>query len=750
MLLQHVVPDGAHPLSGTVAGYMWLLPLLPLLGFVINGMLSLTSAFRYGPDDPSAAHDHDAHVTHVHAADVHAAGAHGDDHHPVARHRHAGIVSLVGPGVLALSFVLALAIFFAMRGAGEVHTPFIQRYFAWMPVGDLNIDVGFQLDQLSMLMVLIITGVGTLIHLFSVGYMVEDPGYPRYFAYLNLFVFFMLVLVLGSSYPVLFIGWEGVGLCSYLLVGFWFSEKANADAGKKAFIVNRIGDFGFLVAMFMLFANMGTLDFAAVAAAAPTAFPMGSAVVTAICLFLFLGCAGKSAQLPLYVWLPDAMAGPTPVSALIHAATMVTAGVYLVARSSVLFSLAPVAGLTVALVGALTAIFAASIGLKQWDIKKVLAYSTVSQLGYMFIGVGSGAYVAGVFHLMTHAFFKALLFLGSGSVIYAMHAAYHHTHSHEDAQDMRNMGGLKKFMPVTWALMWAATLAISGIPPFAGFFSKDEILGSVFQRAQGSTLADASLLGIPGHVVLLLCYVFGLAAALMTAVYMTRMMLYTFHGPNRTGERERDHLREAPWLMTGPLVVLGVLSVFGGWFNLPALIPVGPLAGLEHWLEPVVGNATVRVVGTRAGEASHSTEVALVGLAVLIAIAGIAIAFAFLKPATLVPKAQSPEEHGFQKVLANKYYVDEAYDAAIVTPVMATSRGLLWRGLDVGIIDGLTRLLVQSKDHDDAPGSSVPMGGFATRSLGWLGSQLQSGQVGTYAWVLVVGVLFVLGAFTFR
>ncbi|MBA3671682.1 MAG: NADH-quinone oxidoreductase subunit L, partial [Gemmatimonadaceae bacterium] len=529
---------GGHPLSGTVASYVWLLPLLPLLGFVLNGLLSLTAAYRAGPDDPSA-NGHDGHAATLPAGGDAAhgitGGATGDDHHVMARHRHAGLVSLIGPGVLALSFALAVAIFAAMRGAGEMHAPFIQRYFSWMPVGDLQVDLAFQLDQLSMLMVLIITGVGTLIHVFSVGYMADDPGYPRYFAYLNLFVFFMLVLVLGANYPVLFIGWEGVGLCSYLLIGFWFSEKANADAGKKAFVVNRIGDFGFLVAMFLLFANVGTLDFAGVAAGA-NALPFGGAVVTAICLFMFLGCTGKSAQIPLFTWLPDAMAGPTPVSALIHAATMVTAGVYLIARSNVLFSMAPVAQLVVVLVGALTAVFAASIGLKQWDIKKVLAYSTVSQLGYMFVGVGSGAYVAGVFHLMTHAFFKALLFLGSGSVIYAMHAAYHHTGNHDDAQDMRNMGGLRTRLPITWVLMWAATLAIAGVPPFAGFFSKDEILGAVFARARHSTLADASLLGVSGSAILLFCYVLGLAAALMTAVYMTRMMLYTFHGPNRTGE----------------------------------------------------------------------------------------------------------------------------------------------------------------------------------------------------------------------
>ena len=747
MLLQHAATAGAHPLEGTAASLVWLLPLLPLLGFVLNGLLSLASAYHPGPDDPGA--DHGTGSPPMAAHDHTGGGAHGDDHHPVQRHRYAGLVSLIGPGVLVAAFGLALAIFFAMRGVGELHTPFVQRYFTWLPVGDLLVDASFQLDQLSMVMVLVITGVGALIHLFSVGYMQDDPGYPRYFAYLNLFVFFMLVLVLGASYPILFIGWEGVGLCSYLLIGFWFSEKANADAGKKAFIVNRIGDFGFLIAMFMLFANLGRLDFVGVNAMAEQ-LPFGGVVITAICLFFFLGCAGKSAQIPLYVWLPDAMAGPTPVSALIHAATMVTAGVYLIARSSTLFALAPVAGLTVVLIGGLTAIFAASIGLKQWDIKKVLAYSTVSQLGYMFVGVGSGAYVAGIFHLMTHAFFKALLFLGSGSVIYAMHAAYHATHSHEDAQDMRNMGGLKRYLPITWILMWAATLAIAGVPPFAGFFSKDEILGSLFLRAGHSTLADARWLGIPGSAILYFVYVIGLAAAFMTAVYMTRMMLYTFHGPNRTGDREREHLREAPWIMTGPLVVLGVLSVIGGWFNIPAVLPVGPIGALEHWLEPVVGEATLRAAGGTLPEATHSLEYSLIGAAIIIALAGIALAFARLKPERLVPKAQAPAEHGFERVLANKYYVDEAYDAAIVHPVVGASRGLLWRGVDVGLIDRLTRLLVQSKDDDAAPGTSVPMGGWLTRAVGYLGSQLQSGRVGTYAWVLVVGVLFVLGAFSFR
>ena len=736
MLLQHAATAGAHPLSDTAARFVWLLPLLPLLGFVLNGLLSLTSAFHAGPLDPSASHGDghaDAHGAHAGHDDT-GGGAHGDDHHAVARHRHAGLVSLIGPGVLIVAFGLALAIFFAVRGVGEMHTPFVQRYFSWMPVGDLQIDAAFQLDQLSMVMVLIITGVGALIHLFSVGYMQDDPGYPRYFAYLNLFVFFMLVLVLGASYPILFIGWEGVGLCSYLLIGFWFSEKANADAGKKAFIVNRIGDFGFLIAMFMLFANLGTLDFVGVAAAAPTQLVFGGAVVTTICLFLFLGCTGKSAQIPLYVWLPDAMAGPTPVSALIHAATMVTAGVYLIARSSVLFSLAPVAGLTVVVIGALTAVFAASIGLKQWDIKRVLAYSTVSQLGYMFVGVGVGAYTAGIFHLVTHAFFKALLFLGSGSVIFAMHRAYHATHNHDDAQDMRNMGGLRRYMPVTFILMWIATLAIAGIPVFAGFFSKDEILGAVFARAHESTLAQVSWLGIPGTALLFVIYAMGLTAALLTAIYMTRMMLYTFHGPNRSGAKEKEHLAEAPWIMTGPLVVLGVLSLFGGWLNLPALLPIGPVGVLDRWLEPVVGTATNAVTGG-AAEVAHGTEWALIGAAVAIAVAGILIAVVRLKPERLVPKAQAPEEHGIERVLLHKYYVDELYDRVIVRPTVWISRNVLATGVDEGIIDKLLVTWV---------GTGIP------RLFGWFGSRLQSGQVGTYAWVLLIGVIAVLGAFTFR
>ena len=738
MILQTAVATiQNHPLSGTAAEWMWLLPILPLLGFVINGLLSLNSA-HFGPKDPNtpAHHPHSEAAAEAPAmSHAEQAGAVGDDHHAVKRHRWATVTSIVGPGVLIAAFILAAMIWQVMAGA-HPEAPFIQRYFSWMPVGELQIDAAFQLDQLSMVMILVITGVGALIHIFSVGYMREDPGYPRYFAYLNLFVFFMLVLVMGANYPVLFVGWEGVGLCSYLLIGFWFSDKANADAGKKAFIVNRIGDFGFLIAMFLLFANIGVLDFLGVNAKALD-LGAGSALVTTICLFMFLGCTGKSAQIPLYIWLPDAMAGPTPVSALIHAATMVTAGVYLIARSAVLFSLSPVASLTVATVGALTAIFAATIGLKQWDIKKVLAYSTISQLGYMFVGVGVGAYVAGMFHLVTHAFFKALLFLGSGSVIHAMHAAYHSTHSHEDAQDMRNMGGLKKYLPITCFLMWIATLAISGIPPFSGFFSKDEILGSVFARAQGSTLASATWLGIPGSTLLYIIYGIGLAAAFLTAVYMTRMMLYTFHGPVRTGAEEEKHMHEAPWVMTGPLVVLGILTIAGGWLNLPEvitdLLPVGPTEALGHWLEPVVGSATTRVIGG-AAPPNVGTEEALIATAVVIAVVGIIFALLRLKPQRLVRKSEAVPEQGFEGVVAHKYYVDEGLDRVIVTPTYAVSRNFLWRLVDNGLIDGFF-----------VNGSAALARGF-----GWMGSRLQTGNTGIYAWVLVVGVLAMLGAFTLR
>jgi NADH-quinone oxidoreductase subunit L len=651
--------------------WVWLVVLLPFLGFLANGWLAFT------------------------------------------RPKATRAVTTIGVGVLVAAFAVAVATALSFAGA-HAHEPVVVPLWTWIPIADVDVWLAFQVDQLSLVMLLVVTGVGALIHIFSVGYMREDPGYARYFAYLNLFVFFMLVLVLGANFPILFVGWEGVGLCSYLLIGFWYREKVNADAGKKAFIMNRIGDAGYLIAMFWIFKVTGSLAFDEVFAAAPRLLPMGGPTITAITLLLFVACTGKSAQIPLYTWLPDAMAGPTPVSALIHAATMVTAGVYLVARTNVLFAMAPVASAVVAGVGALTALWAASIALKQWDIKKVLAYSTVSQLGYMFMGVGVGAIASGIFHLVTHAFFKALLFLGSGSVIHALHHAYHHSHRHEDAQDMRNMGGLRRWMPWTAAVMWVATLAIAGIPGFSGFFSKDEILAMTFAKGHE-------------HVLFYVLWSIGTLAALMTAFYMTRMMLYTFHGPNRTGDAEQGHLREAPWVMTGPLVVLAVLAALGGLLNLPHVLPGA--AWLHHWLEPVTAAGDFFKPELHLGE---GTEWMLLGLATVIATVGIVAAWRLLPLAALRPAAESAEDTGLGKILLRKWYIDEIYDAVIVRPLVWVSEKFLWKGIDAGVIDG----------------AGVNGSARVARGIGAVGSWLQTGQVGTYVFFFVVGVLLILRAVT--
>jgi NADH-quinone oxidoreductase subunit L len=651
--------------------WIWLTIALPFLGFLANGTLALVR-----PNAKSA-------------------------------------VSVIGPGVLAASFAVAAAVFAGQWGH-PMEEPIIVPLWAWIGAGALEINLSLQVDQLSLVMLMVVTGVGSLIHVFSVGYMRADPGYARFFAYLNLFVVFMLVLVLGSSLPVLFVGWEGVGLCSYLLIGFWYQDKANADAGKKAFIVNRIGDFGVMIAMFLIFWSIGSLEFTDIASRAPTAFAVGGGLVTVITLALFLGCAGKSAQIPLYVWLPDAMAGPTPVSALIHAATMVTAGVYLVARTSVLFAMAPFSSAVVAGVGAVTAIFAASIGLRQYDIKRVLAYSTVSQLGYMFIGVGSAAYSAGIFHLVTHAFFKALLFLGSGSVIHAMHHAYHATHSHQDAQDMRNMGGLKRYLPVTYWLMLIATLAIAGVPPLSGFFSKDEILASAFGRG-----AD--------QPIYYFYWLLGALAALMTAFYMMRLMAMTFLGENRTGAKEQPHLHEAPPVMTAPLVILAVLAVVGGIINFPSFWPTGPHHALETWLEPVLAPAA-RLMPAQLPHGT--TEVLLILGAVAIAVIGLIAGYRSTVSRPIPVAQDAPEEIGFGKVLFHKYYIDEIYHALIVRPVVGLSRLVLWKFVDQGVIDGL----------------GVNGSGGLARGLGWLGGRLQSGQLGLYLVVFIVGAVWMLHA----
>ena len=648
---------------------LWLVPALPLLGFVLNGALALSrsSAKR--------------------------------------------AVSIIGVGVLVAAFALAAAIsvqFARLHSDG----PIVLDYWDWFVSGKLRVGFALQLDQLSVVMLLVVTGVSALIHVYSVGYMQDDPGYRRYFAYLNLFVFFMLVLVLGANFPVTFVGWEGVGLCSYLLIGFWFDDKAKADAGLKAFIVNRIGDVGFLVAMWLLYWHTQALDFVGVLAAAPGAFVVGGAPITLITLALFFGCTGKSAQIPLYTWLPDAMAGPTPVSALIHAATMVTAGVYLVTRTNLLFAMAPVAMAVVAGVGAVTALFAASIALKQWDIKKVLAYSTISQLGYMFLGVGTGAYAAGIFHLATQAFFKALLFLGAGSVIHAMRHAYHATRTHEDPQDMRNMGGLARHLPWTATTMWVGTLAIAGIPPFSGFFSKDEILGAAFARGGGQPLWYAY-------------WAMGLAAGLLTAFYMARLMRYTFHGPQRTEEQALGHLHESPWVMVGPVVVLAALSFGGGVINVPELLGGG--AALERWLEPIARGA-VPLLPTLW--VAPRTEWALLLLAVAVAGVGLAGAWRLLHPYALLPAHTAPTERGIASLLGRKYYVDELYDAVLVRPIRWLARVVLWKLVDERVVDG------------------IGVNGIArlTRGLGWVGSKMQTGSVGVYVTLFVLGVILVLRA----
>jgi NADH-quinone oxidoreductase subunit L len=690
-----------------------LVVLLPLLGFVINGILAL----KHGRDS---------------AAAVRAGGELTFGDRKPATHT---LPTWVGPGVMGLAFLITLVNFTRMLGA-HLEEPVVVHYWTWIATGTFTVDAALQLDQLSMIMMMVVTGVGFLIHVFSVGYMKEDPGYPRYFAYLNLFVFFMLVLVMGSSYALMFVGWEGVGLCSYLLIGYWFSDREKSDAGKKAFIVNRIGDAGFLIAMFMVFANFGSLDYVPVFHDAEGLAYAGG-LVTAITLFFFVGAIGKSAQIPLFVWLPDAMAGPTPVSALIHAATMVTAGVYLVARSSVLFALAPLTSAVVAGIGALTALFAATIALKQNDIKKVLAYSTVSQLGYMFLGVGVGAYAAGVFHLMTHAFFKALLFMGSGAVIHAMHEAYHSTHSHEDAQDMRNMGGLRAHMPITWATMWIATLAIAGIWPFAGFFSKDEIIWQ--------TAAFGGAAGAPYTALYTVYWVMALAAAMLTAFYMTRMMVLTFHGANRTGAEESRHLHEAPVVMWLPLAVLAVLSVFGGWINVPEAIRASFLGGagalpmtewLHHWLEPLTAQAH-HIQEEHLGELAHAApfgggEVMWAVISTVAAAIVVAVAIRFVGGRKVVAVAEDTTElTGLSKVLYNKYYIDEFYDRVVVRPIVQGSR-FCWKVIDSLIIDGVVNAV-----------------GWIAKAFGWGISMFQTGSVNTYAFILTVGVLVILGASLF-
>jgi NADH-quinone oxidoreductase subunit L len=595
--------------------YLWLIPTLPLAGAAINGLLGRRSSKTA--------------VT---------------------------TIALVFPG---LAFALAFWIAFTFSSAAA---PYGFDLAHWIRSGSFSVDFSFYLDQLSLVMLLVVTGVGFLIHVYSVGYMWDDPSYYRFFTYLNLFMFFMLTLILANNYLVMFIGWEGVGLASYLLIGFWFTKDSAASAGKKAFIVNRIGDFGFLIGLFLLIQNFGSLNFTELFSKVQPlqAETSGAGLLTAIGILLMVGACGKSAQIPLYVWLPDAMEGPTPVSALIHAATMVTAGVYMVSRSHVIFERAPIALMVVAIIGTLTALFAATIGITQTDIKKVLAYSTVSQLGYMFMACGVGAFSAGIFHLMTHAFFKGLLFLGAGSVIHAVGGE----------QDMRKMGGLRSYIPWTFMTMGIATLAIAGIPPFAGFWSKDEILWKAFSSEHGSWVF----------------WLIGVITAFITSFYMFRLLFMTFfgdyqgahvdkHGHSSHGDHGHGEPHESPMVMLIPLMILAVLSTVGG------LVGIGN--GFEHFLAPVFGQAAEAATGG----ASHGTELLLMAVSVTVAALGFILAYILYVSKPELPKKIADALNGFYELVLNKYYIDELYAKLFVKPLVDGSTAILWQGVDRKVID---------------------------------------------------------------
>lgn len=608
------------------------------------------------------------------------------------------VVSLVACSTVLGSFALSVWGFFSLLELPPDARIIEYTWMNWMTVGSFSVDFSFLLDPLSAIMLLVVTGVGFLIHVYSVGYMAHDSGYGRYFSYLNLFTFSMLTLVLAGNFLLMFVGWEGVGLCSYLLIGFWFERKSAADAGKKAFIVNRIGDFGFLLGMFIIFWQVGSLDFQVVSAMAPVTFLAGGGLITAATLLLFLGSTGKSAQIPLYVWLPDAMEGPTPVSALIHAATMVTAGVYLLARTSVLFVMAPDTLMVVAIVGCATALFAATIGLFQNDIKRVLAYSTVSQLGYMFLACGVASFSAGIFHLMTHAFFKALLFLGAGSVIHAM----------SDEQDMRKMGGLRKYLPITFKTMFVATLAISGIPFFSGFFSKDEILWKSFSSDYGHPLF----------------WVVGVITAALTAFYMFRLIYLTFYGEERMDEKTRSHLHESPRMMTTPLLILAALSVVGGLIGIPHVlgISLGIPNAFEHWLEPVFAT-TVALMDTGAAHGSASTEIMLMVFSVALVVGSIFLARRFYLTNPELAGQWREKLSGFHRLALGKYFIDEIYEKVVIRPLYYFSV-FLWKIVDVLLIDGL-----------------INGGAFMVGAFSRLMRLAQTGRVSSYATVFAAGAL---------
>jgi NADH-quinone oxidoreductase subunit L len=633
---------------------IYLIPLLPLIGFLINGLARNVLS--------------------------------------------KSLVSIIGSGAILISFVLSVLVFFNVRQEGFV--PQVISYFDFINVGKIKVDFAFQIDQLSSLFLLIITGVGFLIHVYSTSYMKEEtvPHFARYFSYLNLFVFSMLLLVMGANYVIMFIGWEGVGLCSYLLIGYWFKNTAYNNAAKKAFIMNRIGDLGFLLGIFWMINAFGSVSFHELFnhqnGIINSISAINSPTLVGITILLFVGAIGKSAQIPLYTWLPDAMAGPTPVSALIHAATMVTAGIYMIARSNLMYTLAPTTMMVVAIIGLTTAIFAATIALKQNDIKKVLAYSTVSQLGYMFLGLGVGAYTGAVFHVMTHAFFKALLFLGAGSVIHAMGGE----------QDIRKMGGLSKHMKITYITFFIGCIAIAGIPPFSGFFSKDEILAGAF--AENPVL-----------------YAVGLGGALLTAFYMFRLLAMTFMGKFRGMEEQLHHVHESPSAITIPLIILAFLSIVGGLFGIPEFLMSGGHR-LAEFLDPVFSNSNAILAKHTI---PHQTEWLLTGVSIILIL--IVSFWAWKKYKNY--QTETTEETGFAKVLQNKWYVDELYDAIIVRPL---------RSLSVFLNNVIERSGI------DALVNSVGRGvNFGSRQI----RLLQNGQVGAYILMMVIGtiVLFIIQIF---
>ncbi|GAB4321114.1 MAG: NADH-quinone oxidoreductase subunit L [Candidatus Zixiibacteriota bacterium] len=633
---------------------VWIIPLFPLAGFLLNGFFGR----KWGSK---------------------VAGA------------------LASVSVLA-SFVVAVGAYAELLSLED--RVVLVDFLRWIHIGDFRTSFSFLFDPLSAVMTLTVAGVSFLIHVYSMGYMSHDPDNPRYFSFLNLFVFFMLMLVLADNFLMLYIGWEGVGLCSYLLIGFWFRKPSAAKAGMKAFVVNRIGDLGFAVAIFLIFWNFGTLSFLEVFERAPAMAAAMGGTLTAIGLLLFLGATGKSAQIPLYVWLPDAMEGPTPVSALIHAATMVTAGVYMIARCSTLFALAPVTLMIVAIVGAATALFAATMALVQNDIKKVLAYSTISQLGYMFLALGVGAFAAGIFHLMTHAFFKALLFMGAGSVMHALN----------DELDIRKMGNLRKSMPTTHWTFVAAALAIAGIPPLAGFVSKDEILWYSFS----SPLGHWALWGV------------GAITALLTAFYMFRLVFLTFYGESRVAPDVHPH--ESPSSMTIPLMALGILSIIGGWIGWPKVLGGG--AWFEHWLSPVFEFADHHL-HLHESHFSHAVEYGLMALSVVIALVGIAWAYNWYLKNPAAPERVRTRFAGLYNLLYNKYWVDEIYDAAVVQPLLNISRWV-YKRFDLGVIDGAANGLATTAQAVAEAGVRGSTGRFRMAA-----ATFALGVVVVLAWVLM-------------